>query len=33
MEFFDTSIVEHIEMKMIKPSQFAVRKIQKIYGK
>src|SRR5215831_7592564 len=31
MEFFDTSIVEHIEMKMIKPSQFAVRnKFQKI---
>ncbi|MGH9977374.1 MAG: ParB/RepB/Spo0J family partition protein, partial [Nitrososphaeraceae archaeon] len=25
MEFFDTSIVEQIEMKMIKPSQFAVR--------
>ena len=31
MEFFDTSIVEQIEMKMIKPSQFAVRnKFQKI---
>ena len=31
MEFFDTSIVEHIEMKMIRPSQFAVRnKFQKI---
>ncbi len=31
MEFFDPSIVEHIEMKMIKPSQFAVRnKFQKI---
>lgn len=25
MEFFDTSIVEQIEMKMIRPSQFAVR--------
>lgn len=25
MEFFDTSIVEHIEMKMIRSSQFAVR--------
>ncbi|MGA9841137.1 MAG: ParB/RepB/Spo0J family partition protein [Nitrososphaeraceae archaeon] len=31
MEFFDTSIVEHIEMKMIRPSQYAVRnKFQKI---
>jgi ParB family chromosome partitioning protein len=30
MEFFDTSIVEHIEMKMIRPSQYAVRdKFQK----
>jgi hypothetical protein len=25
MEFFDTSIVEQIEMKMIRSSQFAVR--------
>jgi hypothetical protein len=25
MEFPDTSIVEQIEMKMIRPSQFAVR--------
>jgi len=31
MEFFDTSIVEQIEMKMIRPSQFAVRdKFQKM---
>jgi ParB family transcriptional regulator, chromosome partitioning protein len=31
MEFVDTSIVEQIEMKMIRPSQFAVRdKFQKI---
>lgn len=31
MEFFDMSIVEHIEMKMIKPSQYAVRnKFQRI---
>jgi ParB family transcriptional regulator, chromosome partitioning protein len=31
MEFVDTSIVEQIEMKMIRPSQFAIRdKFQKI---
>ena len=31
MEFVDTSIVEQIEMKMIRPSQFAVRdKFQKM---
>lgn len=31
MEFVDTSIVEQIEMKMIRPSQFAVRdKVQKV---
>lgn len=33
MEFPDTSIVEQIEMKMIRPSQFAVRdKFQKMNG-
>ena len=31
MQFFDTSIVEHIELKMIRPSQFSLRdKSQKI---
>lgn len=33
MEFVDTSIVEQIEIKMIRPSQFAVRdKLQKMNG-